>query len=45
MRHLRLVCLMLMLCSSPLVLQGCAFFAGAAAGAAGAEAMEEDDED
>lgn len=41
MKIYRLLCL-LTLSGLPLLIQGCAFTAGAAAGAAGAEALEEE---
>jgi hypothetical protein len=42
MKHLRLLCLVVTLGGMPMLIQGCAFLTGAAAGAAGGEALEEE---
>lgn len=42
MKYARLLCLLITISGMPLIIQGCAFTAGAVAGAAGAEALEEE---
>ena len=42
MKHLRLIFRLITLGGLPLLIQGCAFLTGAAAGAAGGEALEEE---